>query len=160
MHMPVGWWLWSWRSFARWSRLDLDPIGLSPAERWGVVAAVIPAVFRARFARPVRHWLQSRLPARVALLRLERHANGWYRIPDRPAAEHCMFRFDHPGLDTGTFLRIERGVLAATGHVEVDHCEMLFFLPNGEVEDEPAVPEMRLAWHRYWEARDRFESGD
>lgn len=159
MHMPVGWWLWFWRSFARWSRLDLDPLALSSAERWDVVAAVIPAVVRARYARPTRNWFLSRLPAWVALVRLERHTNGWYRIPDRPVAEHCMFRFDHPGLDIGTFLKIARGVLVATGHVEADHCEILFFLPNGEVEDEPDVPEMGRAWQSYWQARASLKAG-
>jgi hypothetical protein len=70
-----------------------------------------------------------------------------------------MFRFDHPGLDIGTFLKIARGVLVATGHVEADHCEILFFLPNGEVEDEPDVPEMGRAWQSYWQARASLKAG-
>jgi hypothetical protein len=146
MSLPTGTWLRAWRLFIRWSGLDIDPHELTVIERWHIVSITVPAGVRAFYARPARHWLMSRLPAWWAMSRLKRASGGWYRIPTWSVAEHCMFRFGHPGLDVGTLLKIRGGAIVATAHVMHDRCEILFYAPNGEVENEPDVFEMRRAW--------------
>lgn len=149
MSLPVWSWIWAWRALLQWARLDLDPLTLSAPERWQVVTATIPAGIHGKYWRPFRHWLLVRLPSWLAVSRLERHSRGWYRIPTWSVAEHCMFRFGHPGLDVGTFLKITGGTISATGHVEADRCELLLYLPDGQVEDEPHIPSMSRAWSNY-----------
>jgi hypothetical protein len=147
-----GWWYWVWRLFAWWSRLDIDPRPLPAKERWAIVAVAMPAAVRAFYLRPARGWLLARLPKWVVLLRLERSAHHWYRISSRGAADHVRLRFDIYPLDVDDLVCVRGGKLSAIAYAGANFFEMLFLLPNGEIEPDPNSPLMKAAWSAYWAA--------
>ena len=146
---PEFWWLWAWRLLTRWSALDLDALKLTVGERWGVVAAVVPAALRALYVRPAIAWGLSNSPWWMVRARLEGAGNGWYRIPSRAAADHVRLRFDIYPIDAADHVRVDRGRLVAVGYVTKHWCEILMILPNGEIEPDPKIPGMAQAWSAY-----------
>lgn len=148
-----GSWLWTWRLFARWSQLDLDPLALTVVERWSVVAAAATATVRSRYIRPVTLWLQARTPAWIVGGLLERRVHSWYRIPNRRAAELVRQRFHIWPIDIGDHVRLERGQLTAVGYATPGFTEVIYVLPDGELEADPDSPEMRKAWAAYSRTR-------
>ena len=146
-------WLWAWRLFAGWSRLDVDPRSLAAGERWSVVATTMPAVVRSRYLRPVRRWLLSRTPAWIVARRLQKRTQGWYRVPSRAAAEHVRLRFDIWPIEVDDYVRLQHGRLTAVGYACPTFTEVIFVLPTGELEPDPNSPEMDRAWAAYAAAR-------
>ena len=142
-------WAWAWNLFAQWSQLDLDLGALGARERWTVVSAVVPAVMKGRYLRPARLWLLARTPPWIVTWRLQRRVHGWYRIPTRAAAEHVRLRFDIWPIEVGDHIRIERGRLTAVGYTTSEFSEIIFVMPNGEIEPDPRSPEMARAWAAY-----------
>ena len=142
-------WRWSWRQFASWSRLDLDPSSLTAGERWSVILTAIPAVVRSRYAGPSRRWLLARTPFWIITGRLQRRVHGWYRIPTRAAAQHVRLRFDIWPIEVGDHVRIEGGRLTAVGYTTSEFSEIIFVMPNGEIEPDPRSLEMARAWTKY-----------
>ena len=152
--LPREWaWLWAWRSFVGWSRIDVDPRSLTAGERWSVVAITVPAVIRSRYFRPARLGLLARTPAWIVARRLGKQTHGWYRVPNRRAAEHVRLRFDIWPIEVGDHVRLERGRLTAVGYSTADFSEIIFVQPDGEIEPDPQSPEMDRAWTRYHESR-------
>lgn len=152
--LPQEWaWLWAWRVFAGWSRIDLDPRLLTVGERWSVVATTVPAVLRSRYFRPIRLWLLARTPAWIVARRLQQRIHGWYRVPNRGVAEHVRLRFDIWPIEVGDHVRLQHGRLTAVGYATPNFTEVIFFLPNGEPESYPDSPEMDRAWAAYGATR-------
>lgn len=148
--LPLEWaWLWAWQLFTGWSRLDVDPHSLTAGERWSVVAITVPAVLRSRYFRPIRLWLLARTPAWIVARRLQRRTYGWYRIPSRAAAEHVRLRFDIWPIDINDHVRLQQGRLTALGYSTATFSEIIFVLPNGDIEPDPGSPEMERAWTKY-----------
>lgn len=148
--LPREWaWLWAWRLFAGWSRLDVDPRSLTAGERWSVVATTVPAVIRSRHFRPVSLWLLSRTPAWVVAKRLQKRTHGWYRVPSQEAAGRIRLRFDIWPIEVGDYVRLERGRLTAVGYSTTTFSEIILVLPNGEIEPDANSPEMDRAWAAY-----------
>ena len=139
-------WLWAWRLFAEWSRLDIDPRPLTAGERWSVVATTMLAVVRSRYLRPVRRWLLARTPAWIVARRLQRRTHGWYCVPSQEAADHVRLRFDIWPIEVGDHIRLEHGRLTAVGYATPTFTEIIFVLPTGELEPDPDRPEMDRAW--------------
>lgn len=149
MHLPSWTWSWMWQIFLRWSRLDLDVDRLSVAERWQVVSYTIPAGIRSYYARPVRLWILARLPRWIAIIRMEAVGHDWYRIPTYPAVEHCRLRFGVHGIEEGDLLRIEGSRVVAMAREGRNFCEIIRYLPSGEVEDDVVPLVLRRAWLCY-----------
>ncbi len=138
---------------AGWSKIDLDPELLTARERWSVVRAVLPAVIKSRYVRPARLWLLARTPSRLVVLRLHRRVHGWYRVPTRAAAEHARLRFDIWPIEVGDHVRLEDGRLTAIAYSTANFSEIIFVLPNGEIEPDPRSPRMARAWTRFAQTR-------
>lgn len=149
MKLPRWTWAWAWQIFARWTRLDLDPRSLTPGERWSVIAVTVPSVLRSRYLRPLRLWLLARTPAWIVARRLQKRTHGWYRIPSRAAAEHVRLRFDMWPMDVGDHVRFQDGRLTAVGYATPILTEIIYVLPNGELEPDPKSPYMPKAWAAY-----------
>jgi hypothetical protein len=143
---------WAWRLFYRWSGLDLDPRSLTAGERWSVASTVVPAVFRSRYLRPARQWMLARTPTWIVTQRLDRRMHGWYRIPCPASAEHVRLRFDMWPIEVGDHVRVQDGRLAAVGYATPTYSEIILLNPDGELEDQPKIPEMARAWAAYWAA--------
>jgi hypothetical protein len=139
----------AWQMFARWSKIDLDPELLDDRERWSVVRAVVLAVIRSRYLQPARFWLLACAPAWLVTRRLERRTRGWYRVPSRAAAEHVRLRFDMWPIDVGDHVRVEGGRLTAVGYATPNFTEIIFVLPDGELEPDPRSSEMSRALGAY-----------
>jgi len=138
-------WLWAWRLFAGWSRLDVDPRSLTAGERWSVVATVVRSVARSRYLRPARLWVLARTPAWIVAHRLQQRTHGWYRIPGRAEAEHVRLRFHIWPVEVGDHVRLQHGRLTAVAYANPTFTEIIFVQPNGEIEPDPDSPEMRTA---------------
>lgn len=148
--LPQGWpWHWAWRLFASWSQFDVDPRALAADERWSVVANTVPAVVRNRYLRPVARWLLARTPVWIVARRLQQRTHGWYRVPNKGAAEHVRLRFDIWPIDIEDHVRLQHSRLTAVGYSTATFSEVIFVLPNGEIEPDPHSPEMAKAWARY-----------
>ena len=143
----------AWQMLASWSRIDLDPELLTARERWLVVRAVIPEVFNSRYLRPARRWLLAGTPSWIVARRLHKRMHGWYRIPSRAAAEHVRLRFDIWPIEVDDHVRIERGRLVAIACSTATFSEIIFVLPNGEIEPEPRSPDLARAWIRFAQTR-------
>lgn len=142
-----------WQLFARWCRLDLDYSSLSAGERWSVVTATLKAMVRSRLLRPVRLRLLAHVPVWVVAKRLQRRSHGWYRVPSAAAAEHVRLRFYIWPIEVGDHVRIQNGRLAAVGYATPTFSEIIFVLPNGELEPDPRSPETAKARVAYAAAR-------
>jgi hypothetical protein len=148
--LPRDWaWFWAWRLFAGWSRLDVDPSSLTAFERWSVVATTMPAVVRSRYLKPVRRWLLARTPAWIVARRLQQRTHRWYRVPSEEAADHVRLRFDIWPIEVGDHVRLQQGRLTAVGYSTATFSEIIFVLPNGEIEPDPGSSEMNRAWAAY-----------
>ncbi len=139
----------TWRLFAQWSRLDLDLESLTARERWAVVPTVVQAALKSRYMGPTRRWLLARTPAWIVGWRLNRRVHQWYRVPSRSAAEHVRLRFDIWPIEIGDHVRIERGRLIAMAYSTATFSEIIFVLPNGEVEPDVHSSEMAMAWAKF-----------
>src|SRR5690606_19427308 len=113
----------AWGLFARWSKLHYSG-SLTPGERAAVVRAVIPAVFRNRYVRPVGLRLLAKSPSWIVARRLQRRHRDWYRVPTRAAAEHLRLRFDIWPVEVGDHVRIARGRLTAIAHTNATFSEI------------------------------------
>lgn len=142
-------WLWAWKAFARYSQLDLDPHKLTTKERWSVIGAASPELIRTRFLRPARLWLLTQIPAWVVASRLRKRSHGWYRIPSPAAVEQVRLRFDVWPIEVGDHVRIKSGRLTAIGYATPTFTEIIFVLPNGELEPDPSSSEMTRALAAY-----------
>lgn len=118
-------------------------------EWWSVVAITVPAVVRSRYLGPMRRWLLARTPAWIVARRLQQRTHGWYRVPSREAADHVRLRFDIWPIEVGDHVRLERGRLTAVGYSSATFSEIIYILPNGEIEPEPKSVEMTRAWARF-----------
>lgn len=58
-------------------------------------------------------------------------------------------RFSIWPLDIGDHVRIERGRVMAIGYAGKNFTEIIFVLPDGELEADPCSPEMATAWAVY-----------
>jgi hypothetical protein len=134
---------------AGWSKIDLDPELLTAPERWSVVRAVIPQVFKSRYLLPGRLWLLARTPSWIVARRVQRTVHGWYRIPTSSAAEHVRLHFDIWPIEVGDHVRIERGRLTAVAYSTAAFSEIIFVQPDGELEPDSRSPEMTKAWARF-----------
>lgn len=146
-------WLWAWRLFNRWSRLDIDPRPLTAGERWAVAATTAPAVIRSRYLRPIRLGLLARTPAWIVTRRLQERTHGWFRVPSQEAADHIRLRFDIWPIDVNDHVRLQHGRLTAVGYATPTFTEIIFVLPNGEIEPDPHSPAMAKAWAAHNAAR-------
>lgn len=141
-------WYRAWMAMADHCGLDLDPHSLSMLERWSVVAAILRAAFGHRRQR-ARRWLLARAPTWIVAQRLQRRTHGWHRVPTSAAAEHVRLRFDIWPIEIGDHVRIQTGRLTAVGYATPTFSEIIFVLPNGELEPDPASAEIARAWVAY-----------
>ncbi len=139
----------TWQVLAAWSRIELDPELLTSRERWSVVRAVVLAVFKSRYIEPARRWLLAQTPAWIVAWRLNRRVHRWYRVPSRSAAEHVKLRFDIWPVEVGDHIRLQGGRLTAMAYSTATFSEIIFVLPNGEVEPDPTSAEIARAWTRF-----------
>lgn len=58
-------------------------------------------------------------------------------------------RFDIWPIEVGDHVRIERGQLTAMAYSTANFSEIIFVLPNGEIEPDPRSLEMARAWANY-----------
>lgn len=142
MNLPTWSWNWAWQALMRWSRLQLDA-ELTTSERWQMAFTIIRAGIRSYYVEPLRSWMLAHSPKWVLKARLERAGHGWYRIPTRAAARHCWLRFDVYPIDRGDLVRFREGRVSHIAYIGTRHTEILEFLPNGELAEDPVVPEMR-----------------
>jgi len=139
----------AWRLVARWSNANLDYGSLSAGERWSVVAATMKALLRTGILRPARLWLLAHTPAWLVAGRLQRRSYSWFRISGASAAEHVRLRFNIWPIEVGDHVRLKNGRLTAVGYATPTFTEIIFVLPNGELEPDPRSPEMARAWGKY-----------
>lgn len=116
------------------------------------MAATVPAAVRAYYIRPVGRWMIARAPAWAVARELERRVHGWYRIPNGIASRHVRTRFDVYPIDVGDHIRIQEGRVTAIGYAGQNWSEIIYVLPGGEIEPDPDIPEMAVAWAAYWTA--------
>lgn len=116
---------WAWAVFLRWALDPVVPANLSTRERWAVVLWSVRPGIRHHYGRPLTAWAQKRLPIWMLLRRLEPCGAGWYRIPTMAAALHLQRRLGTPVLE-GDFVRVQGGVVTATGVIDEDlnRCEL------------------------------------
>lgn len=112
----------------------------------------MPAVVRGRYLRPARLWAIAQAPVWILARRLDRRTHGWYRVPDRAAAEHVELRFKVWPIAVGDHLRVELGRPTAVAYAYKEWTEIIYLLQDGEPEPDPKVPEMAKAWAAYWSA--------
>lgn len=139
-------WFWAWRLLCRWTRLNIDPRSLTAGERWAVAVTTLPAALRSRYLRPARLLLLAHTPAWIVADRLQQLTHCWYRIPSQKAADHIRLRFDIWPIDIDDHVRLQQGRLTAVGYRTPMFSEIIFVLPNGELEPDPKNPEMARAW--------------
>lgn len=140
---------WIWKLFAKCVGLDLDYRSLPSGERWAVVATIVTSVIQSRHLRPAKIWWLTRTPTWIVARRLRRSVHGWYRVPTRAAAEQVRLRFNIWPIELGDHVRIGRGRLTAIAYSNDTFSEIIFVLPNGEIEQDPHSPDMAKAWARF-----------
>jgi hypothetical protein len=136
------------KAFAR-----LCHFSLTQAERFSVVATTTQAFVRIRIVRPTLVWLLGHMPTWMVVSRLQNRSHGWYRVPSTSAAELVRLRFCIWPIEVGDHVRLQNGRLAAVGYATPNFTEIIFVLPNGELEPDPRSSEMTRAWAAYNAAR-------
>lgn len=109
--------------------------------------------FHGQVHRADRRWFLSRTPSWTVARRLHERVHGWYRIPTLAAAEHVRLRFDIWPIEMGDHVRLECGRLTAVAYSTAAFSEIIFVLPDGELEPDPRSSEMARAWARFAASR-------